>query len=79
MIKNINYSAVRLFKPNAEGELKYVKTYPLTAVRLFIRNRDEFKQAPRNVIAKALRGIRARVPRTVARDYLGMLKDFNYI
>jgi hypothetical protein len=79
MIKNINYSAVRLFKPNAEGELKYVKTYPLTAVRLFIRNRDKFKQAPRKVIAKALRGIRSHVPRTVARDYLGMLKDFNYI
>ena len=79
MNNNIKYSAVKSLKPTVDVELNYVKTYPLTAVRLFIRNRDEFKQAPRKVIAKALRGIRTRVPRTVARDYLGMLKDFNYI
>ena len=77
MIKNTNIQPLKIINVAdfLNGEITVEKIYPKSAVQLFIKHRN----ADRGTIAKALRGIRTRVPRTVARDYLGMLKDFNYI
>ena len=47
------------------------KSYSKSAVQLFIKHRN----AERDIIAKALRGIRCRVPRYVARDFVNLLHD----
>ena len=73
MIKNTNIQPLKIINVAdfLNGEITVEKVYPKSAVQLFIKHRN----AERGTIAKALRGIRTRVPRYVARDFIALLHD----
>ena len=83
MIKNTNIQPLRILLKadfldaetgaflGAGIKARAEKSYSKSAVQLFIKHRN----ADRGTIAKALRGIRTRVPRYVARDFLNLLHD----
>jgi len=73
MIKNTNIQPLKIINVAdfLNGEITVEKVYPKSAVQLFIKHRN----ADRGTIAKALRGIRTRVPRYVARDFIALLHD----
>ena len=73
MIKNTNIQPLKILNVAdfLNGEITVEKVYSKSAVQLFIKHRN----AERGTIAKALRGIRTRVPRYVARDFITLLHD----
>ena len=85
MIKNSNIQPLRILRKadfldaetgaflGAGSKARAEKSYSKSAVQLFIKHRKE----SRDFIADALRGIRRKVPRYVARDFVGMVQRFH--
>lgn len=75
MIKNTNIQPLKILNVAdfLNGEITVEKIYSKSAVQLFLQHRNE----SRGFIADALRGIRRKVPRFVARDFVGMVQRFH--